>query len=58
MHKRWILLVCAVLLLAFPKSVKAQEQGQDAEEAKDAEQVLREGTEQIISCLLYTSRCV
>ncbi len=49
MHKRWILLVCAALLLAFPKSVKAQEQGQDAEEAKDAEQVLQEGTEQIIS---------
>ena len=48
MHKRWILLLFAVLLLAFPKGVKAQEE-QSAEEAKDAEQVLQEGTEQIIS---------
>lgn len=48
MHKRWILLVFAVLLLAFPKSVKAQEE-QDAQETRDAEQVLQEGTDEIIS---------
>lgn len=49
MHKRWLLLALAALLLVFPAKASAEEAGE--QDNQNTEQILQEGTGEVISGL-------